>query len=151
MNSLYNIAFKCWILPAVIYCLDCLSFILEYLFVSDLSLGRAGVITDNEFWQLEPCLHTSTDFPILLLIGQTWGSYQATGLLLVEREIWEVEIINTWMMILIFSNLQTHQYILSAKDIFRWRQETQRKQGNISQFKRLLGSLLKNLRTFKNR
>ena len=25
------------------------------------------------------------------------------------------------MMILIFSNLQTHQYILSAKDIFRWR------------------------------
>ena len=36
-------------------------------------------------------------------------------------KIWEVEIINTWMMILIFSNLQTHQYILSAKDIFRWR------------------------------
>ena len=71
----------------MIYGTDCLSFIFEYLAVSDLSRGLAGVITDNEFWQLESCLHTSTDFSVLLLIGQTSQSYQATGRLLVEGDL----------------------------------------------------------------
>ena len=44
--------------------------------VVDLSLRLAVVITDNEFWQLESCLHTSTDFSVLLLIGQTPQSYE---------------------------------------------------------------------------
>ena len=63
------------------------------------------------------------------------------------------ELINTWMMILIFSNLQTHQYILSAKDIFRWRVRNTKKTRKYLQykFKRLLRSSLKNLGTFKNR
>ena len=66
----------------MIYGLDCLSVIFEYLAVTDLSLGLAGVITDNEFWQLESCLHTSTDFSVLLLIGQTSQSYDITARLL---------------------------------------------------------------------
>ena len=66
----------------MIYGPDCLSFIFEYLAVSDLSLGLAGVITDNEFWQLESCLHTSTDFSVLLLIGPTSQSYECTAQLL---------------------------------------------------------------------
>ena len=44
--------------------------------VVDLSLQLAVVITDNEFWQLESCLHTSTDFSVLLLIGKTPQSYE---------------------------------------------------------------------------
>ena len=70
-----------------IYGTDCLSFIFEYLAVSDLSPVLAGVITDNEFWQLESCLHTSADFSVLRLIGQTCQSYQSTGGLLVEGDL----------------------------------------------------------------
>ena len=69
----------------MIYGRDCLSFIFEYLAVSDLSLGLAGVITDNEFWQLESCLHTSADFSVLRLIGQTCQSYLRTAWPLVEE------------------------------------------------------------------
>ena len=66
----------------MIYGLDCLSVIFEYLAVSDLSLGLGGVITDNEFWQLESCLHTTTDLAVHLLIGQTYQPYHCTARLL---------------------------------------------------------------------
>ena len=71
----------------MIYGTDCLSFIFEYLAVSDLSPVLAGVITDNEFWQLESCLHTSTDFSVLLLIGQACQYDEWTGRPLVEGDL----------------------------------------------------------------
>ena len=42
--------------------------------------------------------------------------------------IGELEIINTCMMILISSNLQTHQYFLSAKDIFKFEKKYKKKE-----------------------
>ena len=84
-----------------------------------------------------------------------WSAHPLTVLSLEERDLRrEVEIINTWMMILISCNLQTHQYILSAKDVFNFQKKyKENKELFTCQAQRsfeTLETLLLGLRTFKN-